>query len=130
MPTTSRTLVPVSTWPATVPLASYGADITASTATTWLRGMSRAIMRDGRFVQVGTPQEVVTEPADDYVRNFVRDIPRSHVVAVDAVMSAPHEANGTVAGQVLTGTKVRDVVWRADLHEPAVAHDRDAVAEP
>ena len=26
-----------------------------------------AIMRDGRFVQVGTPQEVVTEPADDYV---------------------------------------------------------------
>ena len=35
-----------------------------------------AIMRDGRFVQVGTPEEVVGTPADDYVRNFVRDVPR------------------------------------------------------
>jgi glycine betaine/proline transport system ATP-binding protein len=69
-----------------------------------------AIMRDGRFVQVGTPQEVVTEPADDYVRNFVRDIPRSHVVPVEAVMSPPSEANGAVAGDVLAGTKVRDIV--------------------
>jgi glycine betaine/proline transport system ATP-binding protein len=69
-----------------------------------------AIMRDGRFVQVGTPQEVVTEPADDYVRNFVRDIPRSHVVPVEAVMSPPNEANGVVAGDVLVGTKVRDIV--------------------
>jgi glycine betaine/proline transport system ATP-binding protein len=69
-----------------------------------------AIMRDGRFVQVGTPQEVVTEPADDYVRNFVRDIPRSHVVPVDAVMSPPNEANGAVSGDVPAGTKVRDVV--------------------
>ena len=85
-----------------------------------------AIMRDGRFVQVGTPQEVVTEPADDYVRNFVRDIPRSHVVAVDAVMSAPHEANGTVAGQVLTGTKVRDVVGMlADSDLPVAVVDSD-----
>ena len=36
-----------------------------------------AIMRDGRFVQVGTPAEVVGAPADDYVRNFVRDVPRA-----------------------------------------------------
>ncbi len=66
-----------------------------------------AIMRDGRFVQVGTPQEVVTNPADEYVRNFVRDIPRSHVVAVEAVM-AP--GDGACAGEVRPGTKVRDVV--------------------
>jgi glycine betaine/proline transport system ATP-binding protein len=69
-----------------------------------------AIMRDGRFVQVGTPQQVVTEPADDYVRNFVRDIPRSHVVPVEAIMRPPNEANGSVAGDVVEGTKVRDVV--------------------
>jgi glycine betaine/proline transport system ATP-binding protein len=66
-----------------------------------------AIMRDGRFVQVGTPQEVVTDPADDYVRNFVRDIPRSHVVPVDAVMTP---GDGECAGEVPAGTKVRDVV--------------------
>ena len=35
-----------------------------------------AIMKDGRFVQVGTPAEIVGAPADDYVREFVRDVPR------------------------------------------------------
>ena len=57
-----------------------------------------AIMRDGRFVQVGTPAEVVLEPADDYVRNFVRDVPRSHVVPVDAVMD--DLGSGPYAGDV------------------------------
>ncbi len=69
-----------------------------------------AIMRDGRFVQVGTPQEVVTQPADDYVRNFVRDIPRSHVVPVEAIMQPGIGSNGPVVGEVVEGTKVRDVV--------------------
>jgi glycine betaine/proline transport system ATP-binding protein len=83
-----------------------------------------AIMRDGRFVQVGTPQEVVTEPADDYVRNFVRDIPRSHVVPVEAVMSPPNEANGEVAGDVPVGTKIRDVVaLLADSDLPVAVTD-------
>ncbi len=67
-----------------------------------------AIMRDGRFVQVGTPAEVVLEPADEYVANFVRDVPRSHVVPVDAVMSPA--TDGPFAGEVPTGTKVRDAV--------------------
>ncbi len=67
-----------------------------------------AIMRNGRFVQVGTPAEVVLEPADDYVANFVRDVPRSHVVPVDAVMSAPTE--GPFAGEVQSGSKVRGAI--------------------
>jgi glycine betaine/proline transport system ATP-binding protein len=67
-----------------------------------------AIMRDGRFVQVGTPAEVVLNPADDYVRTFVRDMPRSHVVPVEAVMG-PLSSN-THGGDVTVGTKVRDVV--------------------
>ena len=67
-----------------------------------------AIMRDGRFVQVGTPEEVVGHPNDEYVRNFVRDIPRSHVVSVGSIMSAP--ATGPTAGSILTTAKVREVV--------------------
>ena len=35
-----------------------------------------AIMKDGRFVQIGTPEEIVTTPADDYVANFVRGVSR------------------------------------------------------
>jgi glycine betaine/proline transport system ATP-binding protein len=68
-----------------------------------------AIMRDGKFVQVGTPESVVVEPADAYVENFVRDVPRSFVVPVEHVM---RDANGATqfAGAVPVGTKVREIV--------------------
>ncbi|MFI7361672.1 glycine betaine/L-proline ABC transporter ATP-binding protein [Streptomyces sp. NPDC050149] len=45
-----------------------------------------ALMRDGRIVQLGTPEEIVGSPADDYVRDFVRDVPREQVVTVRAAM--------------------------------------------
>jgi glycine betaine/proline transport system ATP-binding protein len=45
-----------------------------------------AIMRDGAIVQLGTPEELVGSPADDYVENFTRDIPRSHVLTLRWVM--------------------------------------------
>src|SRR6186997_1207102 len=47
------------------------------------------IMRDGEIVQVGTPDEVVAQPADDYVRDFVSDVPRSHVLTLKWVMREP-----------------------------------------
>ncbi|MFC7363253.1 quaternary amine ABC transporter ATP-binding protein [Nocardioides astragali] len=39
-----------------------------------------AIMRDGQFVQVGTPEDIVLRPKDDYVRRFALDAPRAKVV--------------------------------------------------
>jgi glycine betaine/proline transport system ATP-binding protein len=72
-----------------------------------------AIMRDGRFVQVGTPAEVVGAPADDYVENFVRDVSRSHVLAVESIMTP---VDGVLtdgfSARVPLGTKVRDVMGR------------------
>ena len=44
------------------------------------------IMRDGEIVQIGTPDEVVGAPADDYVRDFVSDVPKSHVLTLKWVM--------------------------------------------
>ncbi len=44
------------------------------------------IMRDGEMVQVGAPDEVVGAPADDYVRDFVSEVPRSHVLTLKWVM--------------------------------------------
>jgi glycine betaine/proline transport system ATP-binding protein len=69
-----------------------------------------AIMRDGRFVQVGTPEEVVGSPADEYVANFVRDIPRSHVLTLRWIMRplGPGEAVDGVRLDVTT--TVRDAV--------------------
>ncbi|GGR85054.1 glycine/betaine ABC transporter ATP-binding protein [Streptomyces nojiriensis] len=45
-----------------------------------------ALMRDGRIVQLGTPEEIVGAPADDYVRDFVRDVPREQVLTVRSAM--------------------------------------------
>lgn len=45
-----------------------------------------AIMRDGRIVQTGTPEDIVLNPADDYVSDFVAGISRLKVVKAHAVM--------------------------------------------
>lgn len=45
-----------------------------------------ALMRDGRVVQCGTPEEIVGSPADDYVRDFVRDVARADVMSVRSAM--------------------------------------------
>ena len=57
-----------------------------------------AIMRDGAIVQLGTPEELVGSPADDYVANFVRDIPRSHVLTLRWIMREPRPARRTGRG--------------------------------
>jgi len=48
-----------------------------------------AIMRDGEIVQLGTPEEIVTSPSDDYVREFVKDVPRGKVLPVRNIMEEP-----------------------------------------
>lgn len=47
------------------------------------------IMRDGKVVQIGTPDEVVGAPADDYVRDFVSEVPKSHVLTLKWLMRQP-----------------------------------------
>ena len=44
------------------------------------------IMRDGAVVQIGRPEEVVGAPADDYVADFVSDVPKSHVLTLRWIM--------------------------------------------
>ncbi|HZP72586.1 MAG TPA: betaine/proline/choline family ABC transporter ATP-binding protein [Gaiellaceae bacterium] len=50
-----------------------------------------AIMKDGEFVQVGSPADIVGAPADDYVREFVRDVPRGKVLTA-AFATQPRSA--------------------------------------
>ncbi|MEN6349824.1 MAG: glycine betaine/L-proline ABC transporter ATP-binding protein [Syntrophomonas sp.] len=48
-----------------------------------------AFLRDGALVQVGTPEEITTVPADDYVAKFVRGVDRSKVLLASDVMKKP-----------------------------------------
>jgi len=58
-----------------------------------------AIMRDGRVVQIGSPEDIVLHPADDYVSDFVAGISRLKVVRAHAVMQ-PLERFESVHGAV------------------------------
>ena len=57
-----------------------------------------AIMKDGVIVQIGTPEEIVTDPVDSYVREFTEDVPRYKVLSVGKIMRDASDAvlnNGT-----------------------------------
>ena len=70
-----------------------------------------AIMKDGHFVQVGTPEEVVARPADDYVADFIRDVPRAHVLTARTIMAAASEGDGRqYARNVSADTVVQELI--------------------
>lgn len=48
-----------------------------------------AIMKDGIVVQIGTPEEILTNPADEYVASFVTDVDRSRVLTAENIMFRP-----------------------------------------
>jgi len=48
-----------------------------------------AIMRDGKIVQIGAPEDVITAPADDYVREFVQDASPAKVLTAGGIMDQP-----------------------------------------
>lgn len=49
-----------------------------------------AFIRDGSLVQVGTPEEIIRDPADDYVAKFARGVDRSKILTLKDVMKRPH----------------------------------------
>ena len=75
------------------------------------------IMRDGEIVQIGTPDQVVGAPADDYVKDFVSEVPKSHVLTLRWVMRPPgHESEG-VGSPTLKDTQiVRDAARTVLAH--------------
>ncbi|MPZ94672.1 MAG: betaine/proline/choline family ABC transporter ATP-binding protein [Propionibacteriales bacterium] len=82
------------------------------------------IMRDGEIVQVGRPDEVVGAPADDYVRDFVSEVPRSHVLTLRWVMREPRDGE-SLDGPVMQADQVikdvaRDVL---DAEHPIRVYD-------
>jgi glycine betaine/proline transport system ATP-binding protein len=98
-----------------------------------------AIMRDGAIVQLGTPEELVGSPADDYVENFTRDIPRSQVLTLRWIMrelGPGEEADGPRLDVTTTMRNAVSVLIASEKPVCAVENghvvgivDRDAVLE-
>lgn len=67
-----------------------------------------AIMRDGAIVQIGTPEDLVAHPADEYVANFVRDIAKSHVLTLRYLARAPKAGEATDGPELSADMIIRD----------------------
>ncbi len=96
------------------------------------------IMKDGRMVQMATPEEIVLNPADDYVAEFARNAPHERIISARTIMSA---ANGAMAdASVAADAKIGEIaaqVIAADAPTPVVddsgavvgAIDREAISK-
>lgn len=68
------------------------------------------IMRDGQMVQLGTGDELVGAPADDYVRDFVRDVPHSEVLTLKWIMRRPRPDEALDGPEFHPGALVKDAI--------------------
>ena len=68
-----------------------------------------AIMKEGQIVQLGTPETIVTQPANDYVRAFTRDIPRAKVLTACSIMQ-PCQDISAAACTCTPATKVEALI--------------------
>ncbi|NUR86462.1 MAG: glycine betaine/L-proline ABC transporter ATP-binding protein [Nonomuraea sp.] len=69
-----------------------------------------AIMRAGSIVQLGTPEDLVGAPADDYVADFVRDVPRSHVLTLRWIARPPEDGEPLDGPTLPATTVIRDAI--------------------
>ena len=84
------------------------------------------IMRDGEIVQIGTPAHVVGAPADDYVRDFVSEVPRSHVLTLRWVMRPPHPGEALDGPAMAADRIIRDAARAVlDSEHPVRVFDGD-----
>ncbi|GLU88166.1 glycine betaine/L-proline ABC transporter ATP-binding protein [Agromyces sp. NBRC 114283] len=92
-----------------------------------------AVMRDGRIVQLGTAEEILTDPADDYVAQFVQDVDRARVLTAANVMEPPRAVVSASAGPRGALRTMRDLqtsmafVVTGGRRLRGVIRDRDAL---
>src|SRR5690606_32825885 len=94
-----------------------------------------AVMRDGRIVQIGTAEEVLNDPANDYVAQFVADVDRTRVLTASSVMAKPQYVVNADAGPREAQHVMREkhvsaafAVGRRDNRLHGVVYDEDVVA--
>lgn len=81
-----------------------------------------AVMRDGRIVQIGTPEAILAAPADDYVERFLADVDRTRVFTAADIMVAPPSAEESTGGP-----RVAQDTPLAELFAPAAASEQPVV---
>ncbi|WP_226038023.1 quaternary amine ABC transporter ATP-binding protein [Aquibacillus saliphilus] len=68
-----------------------------------------ALMNGGSIVQIGTPEEILVNPANDYVEKFVQDVDRSKVLTAEHIMKRPETINIEKHGPRVALERMREV---------------------
>jgi glycine betaine/proline transport system ATP-binding protein len=85
-----------------------------------------AVMRDGRIVQIGTAEEILLQPANDYVASFVQDVDRSRVLTAGAVMEKCSTDTKSTGESVTMDTPIADLcALSADSDEPIAVRSEE-----
>jgi glycine betaine/proline transport system ATP-binding protein len=69
-----------------------------------------AVMKDGELVQVGTPEQLVAHPVNDYVREFTRDVPRVKVLTARSVMRPVHAKDLLIGHAIAIDTTLEALI--------------------
>ena len=67
-----------------------------------------AIMKDGKIIQIGTGEEILTNPANDYIRTFLEDVDRSKVLTAEHVMVRAMTVNIDIDGPKVALQRMRE----------------------
>jgi len=68
-----------------------------------------ALMKDGSIVQIGTPEQILVNPANDYVEKFVEDVDRSKILTAQHIMKRPETVNIDNHGPRIALDRMREV---------------------
>lgn len=69
-----------------------------------------AIMKDGEIVQIGTPEQIVAHPVNDYVREFTKDVPRVKVLTARSVMKPVHDKSALIGKAIAIDTTLEALI--------------------
>lgn len=89
-----------------------------------------AIMKDGAIVQIGTAQQIVAHPVNEYVREFTRDVPRAKVLTAESIMLPLNGMTPETAVAVPHHTTLEAIiphVLGSELHLPVTNNDGDVI---
>ena len=86
-----------------------------------------AIMRDGEVVQIGTPEEIVVNPSDEYVADFVKGISRLKVVQAKTIMQSIKEYKKTFGDNLSNNERVNENDILSKLIETSVSEDKPII---
>jgi glycine betaine/proline transport system ATP-binding protein len=94
-----------------------------------------AVMRDGRIVQIGSPEDILTDPANDYVAQFVQDVDRARVLTAASVMEPARSVVTVTGGPRAALRTMRDLQSQAvfvlgrDRTFAGIVRDRDVLRQ-